>query len=265
MSAGLASRAEASAAAAAFLRDPIEAALAAGRRARIALSGGTSPSDCYRALAASPLDWARVDIGLVDDRFVPADHPASNEGLLRGIFESAGAAIHPLFVAGATPGEAAAAREAAYVALRPFDAILLGLGPDGHSASWFPGAAGTDEALDRSNPLTLAAIDATGSPVAGDQPHRLTLTLGAVAECAAVGLLCFGADKRAVWDAGWSSPVYGGGGGRRPTEGGHAAGVASPLSQASPDSSPVNGGARALPIAAVRAALGDRLTLFWAP
>lgn len=257
------SREAASLAAAYFLRAGLEAALAARGRARIALSGGTTPGACYRALAASPIDWSAVEIALVDDRFVPADDPASNEKLLRACFP--GAAVHPLFVAGATPQQALARREAAYAGLRPFDAILLGLGPDGHSASWFPGAAGTARALDPANPATLAAIDATGSPVAGDQPRRLTLTLPPVAECAQVGILFFGADKKAVWDAGWSSPVNGGGGGRRPTEGAREASVASPLSQAPPDSSPVNGGAQALPIAAVRAALADRLALFWAP
>jgi 6-phosphogluconolactonase len=191
-------REAASLAAADFLRVGLETALAARGRARIALSGGTTPGACYRALAARLTDWSCVDIALVDDRVVPAEDPASNERLLRACFP--GAAVHRLFVPGATPGEAVARREAAYAGLRPFDAILLGLGPDGHSASWFPGAAGTARALDPANPATLAAIDATGSPVAGDQPHRLTLTLPPIAECAHVGMLFFGADKKAVWD-----------------------------------------------------------------
>ena len=63
------SRAEASAAAAEGLAAAIAAAHAQGRRARIALSGGTSPGPCYEALAKKPLDWTGVDVALVDDRW----------------------------------------------------------------------------------------------------------------------------------------------------------------------------------------------------
>jgi 6-phosphogluconolactonase len=198
-------------AAALSLADALEvaarAALDAGRRARLALSGGTTPEGAYRALAARDLDWSRVDLALVDERWVDADDPASNEGLLRRAFAAARAVtIHPMKTAHATPAEAVATLDAPYARLRPFDAVALGMGPDAHCASWFPGGIGLAAALDPAGAATVAAIDAQAAPVSGAHPLRMTLTLPPVAEAGMVALLIFGDDKLATLEAALGRP-----------------------------------------------------------
>ena len=126
-------------------------AIAATGRFSVALSGGSTPEAMHRLLAQAPLvdrvDWPRVHVFWGDERFVPPDDPASTlrmarETLLDHIplpVEN----IHPVSTTGTTP--AAAARQYAQTIIdffgpgKPqFDLILLGMGPDGHTASLFP-------------------------------------------------------------------------------------------------------------------------------
>ena len=87
----------------------------------------------------------------------------------------------------------------------PADVVLLGMGEDGHTASWFPGSAGLSEAL--ASETTIASIDATGCPVAGNHTQRITLTGKAVTSAAAAILLIFGDSKKAVFEAALAAPV----------------------------------------------------------
>lgn len=185
----------------------IEAALARRPRASIALSGGGTPGPAYRLLAGRALDWSRVDIALVDERWVAPDAPGSNEALVRDAFAAAaGVTVHPMWRGTETVHGDVRAAQADLAQLRPFDAVLLGMGADAHTASWFPGAAGLDAALDPATPDTIAVIDATGCPGAQGWPVRITLTLPPVAEAGWVGLMLSGADKRAVLDAALAAP-----------------------------------------------------------
>jgi 6-phosphogluconolactonase len=125
------------------------AALGHRGRAVLALSGGATPNRYLPPLRACPLDWDRIDVTLIDERFVPVGHDDSNEGLIRrhGFVPRAG-----LRGAAADPGQAAeeAAARLAAIAL-PWDLAIYGVGPDGHIASLFPGAALPAEA-----PLCIA-------------------------------------------------------------------------------------------------------------
>jgi 6-phosphogluconolactonase len=172
--------------------------------ARLALSGGSTPGDVYRALGRANLDWSLVTLALVDERWVDPADKASNERLLRECFAPAlarGARLAPMKTAAETPAEAAAEVEARYAPLRPFDLVLLGMGQDGHAASWFPHAEGLAEALDPQDGETVAAIRAVGSAVAGAHVERMTLTRPAVAEAGRLMLLIAGEDKRAAFEA----------------------------------------------------------------
>jgi 6-phosphogluconolactonase len=160
-----------------------------------ALSGGGTPESAYRALAALPLDWRKVTFLLVDERFVPAAHDASNEGMLRRALApalAAGARLLPMFAENTTSAEAAAHANAAY-ATEKIDIAVMGMGEDGHTASWFPDMPALDDVLDAGNSRTVVAVHATQASGSAD---RLTLTHGAIVSARQVMLLITGDAKR---------------------------------------------------------------------
>jgi 6-phosphogluconolactonase len=159
------------------------------------LSGGSTPAPAYEALAAMALDWPKITFGLVDERFVPPTHEASNEALLRRTLApalAAGAQLLPMYAPGMGAAEAADRADALY-APQTIDIAVMGMGDDGHTASWFPGTASLGEAIDAANPRTVIAVHA---PQAAGAPERLTLTRSAVARARAVVLLITGETKR---------------------------------------------------------------------
>lgn len=173
-------------------------------RASAMLSGGSSPKPVYERLAQQPLAWNGVAIGLVDERWVPAGKPGSNADFIRGCFaDSPAERAHfvPLFNghASATDGLESAEQALALMA-QPFDLCVLGMGMDGHTASWFPRSGGLEAALDPNSEAVVTAIDATGCEVAGDHTDRMTLTYAAVAASKHVVLLLPSAEKLAVFN-----------------------------------------------------------------
>jgi 6-phosphogluconolactonase len=186
----------------------VTAAHAAGRRARIALSGGSSPAPAYTKFAGLDLDWSRVDIALVDDRWVDLDDAGSNEAMIRTAFEAAkGVTIYGMKTPHATPFEAQATVDSIYAKLTPFDAIVLGMGPDAHTASWFPGSPHLAQCLSAKAPETVIGVDASPAPVSGAYPLRMTLTLPPIAQAEQVILLLYGEDKKQVLVNALNTPV----------------------------------------------------------
>lgn len=156
----------------------------------IALSGGATPKALYALLAQSPwrerMPWDRVQLYWGDERFVPPDHPDSNHRMAREALIDhvpiPSENVHPIPADG-TPADAAA-RYAAILPAR-FDIVLLGLGPDGHTASLFPG----DPALAETARDVVA--------VTGARPEaRISLTYPALARSEAVFFMVEGAGKR---------------------------------------------------------------------
>lgn len=172
-------------------------AIAARGVASIAVSGGRSPRPVLEALSATDLDWSKVVVTLVDERWVAPDSGDSNERLVRETLLQ-GAVASARFVpmkndaADAYAGQPAV--EAAFAALPwPLDIVLLGMGDDGHTASLFPEGAELAEGL-ASKALTIAATP----PVA---PHqRMSLTAHGVLQSRFLFLQIGGAGKKAVYD-----------------------------------------------------------------
>jgi 6-phosphogluconolactonase len=180
-------------AAAARIAEALAAAVGEHGRACAVLSGGGTPEPAYAQLAGKALDWARITFALVDERFVPPTHEASNEKMLRRALAPAlaqGAQFAPMYASDATVAEAALRADALYAQLR-IDIAVMGMGADAHTASWFAGAAA---ALDPANPRTVVAVHA---PQAAGCADRLTLTRAAYNRARRAILLIMGEDKRA--------------------------------------------------------------------
>lgn len=175
--------------------DTLASAIGERGIAFLALSGGTTPKRFLAALSRRELDWSRVTATLVDERFVPESSPRSNAGLVRAALLTGAAAVRfvPLYSPATDVEAAAGLADAALSDLPwPLDVAVLGMGTDGHTASFFPDA--TDPAaLDPANPATVVAVHAESA----DEP-RLTLTLPRLAEARFVALHIEGAEKRAV-------------------------------------------------------------------
>jgi 6-phosphogluconolactonase len=186
------------------IADALRAGIAERGAACAALSGGTTPEPAYRLLAAQTLDWSKVTFALVDERFVPPDQEPSNEGLLRRALAPAfaqGARLAPMYADTPTAREAAERADTRY-ALLHFDIALMGMGPDGHTASWFPGAATLSEALDLESERAVVAVHA---PQAYGTPERLSLTRAALARAGHILVLILGDEKRAYLETALST------------------------------------------------------------
>jgi 6-phosphogluconolactonase len=178
----------------------LRARLARSATAALAVSGGQTPVRFFKALSAKVLDWPRVRVTLVDERWVAETSPRSNaalvrENLLQG--RAAAARFVPLVNAGATPQAGIGAAEAAIRTLPlPLAACVLGMGMDGHTASFFPGADRLAEAL---APAQGQMVEFLSAEAAGEP--RITLTLPVVLGAEFLAVHLEGAAKRGVLEA----------------------------------------------------------------
>jgi len=163
----------------------------------LAVSGGSTPKALFDHLSREPLDWARVHVTLVDERWVPDTDERSNARLVKALLlrnAAQAARFVPLYTGAATPEDGLdEARRRIDALPAPFDVVVLGMGDDGHTASFFPGGDRLAEALDIDGPTRVLPMRAPG---AGEP--RITLSLPAVLDTRALYLLVSGATKRDV-------------------------------------------------------------------
>lgn len=147
------------------IADILQIAIAKKGTATILLSGGSTPKNLYQKLGEIDLDWSKVHVGLVDERFVPQDSPFSNETLIRENLmqnKATAAKMHPMVIHTTDYVEnLKLATEENHVFENP-DVIVLGMGDDGHTASLFPNDPSSEDAT-HSNTL-LANTNAPNEP-----------------------------------------------------------------------------------------------------
>lgn len=170
-----------------------------------AVSGGSTPAPLFEAMSHVGLDWSRIHIALVDERWVAPDHPRSNEAFMKTALKknhSSKARFMGMKTPHDNPYEAEASVNDRYGALNlPFASVLLGMGSDGHTASLFPGAEGLEAAFDPSSDKVCAALTAKKSAVTGDEIDRMSLTAAAIKAAGHVALMITGAEKLEVLNA----------------------------------------------------------------
>lgn len=129
----------------------LNAGIAENGTASMVVSGGSTPKALFEKLSHVDLPWEKVTISLVDERWVDPEHKDSNEylvktHLLKNNAKSASFIGLKNRAETAKTGVAQCLKEISVFSI-PFDVVILGMGDDGHTASFFPGAAALDEAL----------------------------------------------------------------------------------------------------------------------
>ncbi len=178
--------------------EKIQAAIAQQNQCTIALSGGSTPKLLYEALATQTLPWDKLQIFWGDERYVPPDHPDSNQRMTRQAWLDhitiPATCVHPMPTDDPDPRVAAAAYETEIrqvfqtpaPQIPTFDIVLLGMGDDGHTASLFP----FTEALHvRDRLVTVGNRD--GQP-------RLTLTVPVINQAACIIFIVTGSGKQSA-------------------------------------------------------------------
>ncbi len=181
------------------IRTDLVEAIQTKNGASLIVSGGATPMGLFEALSHIDLPWEKVTVGLVDERWVDVANADSNEKLVRSHLLKDKAA-RAQFIGMKTKAESAVVAEGAcdgrYEKIsKPFDLVLLGMGTDGHTASWIPGADRLEAAV---NPYSRKSC--VGLRPAGSIYDRLTLTLPMILNAHRICVHIEGDDKRKSYE-----------------------------------------------------------------
>lgn len=188
---------------AARLGETLGAAVLDNGRAVFAGAGGSTPSPIYADLARIKLDWSNIVVTLVDERYVPETSPDSNAALMKRTLltgPAAAARFLPLYSPSVTVDRAAAEASKALAVEGPrLDAVLLGMGEDGHICSMFPDSPTLKTLLTPDLKPAVYGVPPGRDGMAPPQ-ERLSINLPYLASAGRVVLALTGARKRAVFE-----------------------------------------------------------------
>jgi len=172
----------------------INEAIQKNGRASMAVSGGSTPKPLFEELSLLDLDWSKVDLTMVDDRWVDADHKDSNEFLVRTHFIKNNAEkvnFVPLKNDENNAKKGVSLTEETLKSIvMPFDIVILGMGADGHTASLFPCSDELKEGMDLKTINSLVAINPKTAPY-----ERISLTAKSITEAKQIFLHLNGSAK----------------------------------------------------------------------
>lgn len=165
-------------------------------QAVLVVSGGSTPLRFFRLLSKKSMAWPKVRVTLADERWVDPAHEDSNENLVREnllINEAKSASFLALKSPCADPQEGEAALERALNGLGEFDAVVLGMGVDGHTASLFPQSLALEQGLDMRSDKSVIAVDPVTAPY-----RRMSMTLPRLLKTRNLIIHITGKEKRQV-------------------------------------------------------------------
>jgi 6-phosphogluconolactonase len=160
------------------------------------VSGGSTPGQFFEALSRVDIDWSKVTVTLVDERLVPDTSPRSNAALVKTKLlqnNARAATFLPLYGTGDIVSDSADAERRLKSLGRTIDVAILGMGNDGHTASFFPYADELEALLD---PQAQRIVSSVHAQSAGEP--RLTLTLPPLLKAGFLALHIEGAEKKAT-------------------------------------------------------------------
>jgi len=187
------------------IRVRLEDALLKRGKASLLVSGGSSPKPVYEALSEAPLDWKNITVSLVDERWVPEGAEGSNAHFIKETLLQNSAAnaafislVNDALIARAAAPDMAKIFDKSFP--EPVDVCVMGMGTDGHTASWFPGSETLEEALKIGAVDSLVWQDASGQGGGSGFDDRITVSLPVVMRARDVFLLIPGPAKKTVWE-----------------------------------------------------------------
>ena len=165
-------------------------------KAKILLSGGNTPKKLYAKLSKIDIDWKKVIVGLVDERFVDKESDLSNEKMIRNTLiqnKASNAQLIGMLYEDSYTKNLSVAKEK-YKDFREADILLLGMGDDGHTASLFPNDPSSDKAAIEID----ANLSNTNAPV--EPIKRITLNKSFINESKNLFLMFSGQNKGLVFE-----------------------------------------------------------------